>query len=445
MRGSWGSGVGAVVFSLLAAVAPAPAARTTPQGVALGAKLFATECAGCHGPNGDGKGVADPEMQPRPRDLTSGKFKLRSTSTGTPISNAELLATITNGIAGTAMPSFRFLSESDRRQLVEYVASIAHLPEEDNAVAVEIPPAPPASPQLIEAGKQLYADLGCPACHGPTGRGDGAASPFLRDEWGSKTPPRDLTTEPLKGGDSERDLYLRFAIGIPGTPMPSYADAVSPEKLWALVFYVKSLRPQPGAAAHPAAPIAWGKQIVAEKHCLACHSLPRPDPPGREGGAVGPPLDLEARLLNLAWMKEYLEHPRAAGKIYPSFVYRMPDLALSAAEAGAVIAYLTSVVGRAPAARAATPAIDAAEAARGMALYAGACAACHKLGDAAATAPSADQGPDLTFAAKRYDYDFVLRYVADPTKYDAAARMPAPKLDAAEIAAVVQYVWKGEW
>src|SRR5262245_51973358 len=108
MRRSRGLRVALALASLLW-TGPAGAAQPTPEALASGKQLFAAECAGCHGVNGDGKGVADAEMQPRPRDLTSGKFKLRSTRATAPISDDELLATITNGIPGTAMPSFRFL------------------------------------------------------------------------------------------------------------------------------------------------------------------------------------------------------------------------------------------------------------------------------------------------------------------------------------------------
>ena len=36
----------------------------------------------CHGDKGDGNGVAAPHLQPRPRDFTSGKFKIRTTPSG---------------------------------------------------------------------------------------------------------------------------------------------------------------------------------------------------------------------------------------------------------------------------------------------------------------------------------------------------------------------------
>jgi mono/diheme cytochrome c family protein len=414
-------------------------------------------------------------MQPRPRDLTSGKFKIRSTSPRSPVTQAELVRTITNGIPGTAMPSFRFLTEGDRRALAEYVASLAKLPSEDKAEAVAVPPEPPVTPERLAEGKQLYSDLGCAACHGEQGRGDGAAAPYLKDEWGSKTPPRDLTREPYKGGDSDRDVYLRFAAGMPGTPMPSYADTIAPEKVWSLVMYVQSLRlPQPAATAGDQ--VARGKELLAQKHCLACHTLPEGSSQGagvtpadggrqtadrvetagggrdsqatvlpdrrRRGGSLGPPLDLAARQLNLTWAREFLLRPREQGKIFPAFPYRMPDLGLTPAEVDAILAYLAAAAGRAYDARAApTPRIETAELVRGRALFAVSCAACHHLAGGPPTAPSEQQGPSLARARQRLDFDFMLAYVADPRRYNPRAVMTPTHLRPDDVGAIAAFVW----
>ena len=85
------------------------------------AALYRTECAGCHGERGDGNGQADPALLPRPRDFTRGKFKLRASDPRKPISVEELFVTITNGIPGSAMPSYGYLSETQRRALAAFV------------------------------------------------------------------------------------------------------------------------------------------------------------------------------------------------------------------------------------------------------------------------------------------------------------------------------------
>ena len=48
-----------------------------------GKELYQRHCTQCHGDKGDGNGVAAPHLQPRPRDFTSGKYKIRTTPSGT--------------------------------------------------------------------------------------------------------------------------------------------------------------------------------------------------------------------------------------------------------------------------------------------------------------------------------------------------------------------------
>jgi hypothetical protein len=71
----------------------------------------------------------------------------------------------------------------------------------------------------------------------------GPSAPALKDAWGFSLPPRDFNTGAFRGGATGRDLYLRVATGLAGTPMPAFDDKmVSPEGRWEVVHYVKSLR-----------------------------------------------------------------------------------------------------------------------------------------------------------------------------------------------------------
>jgi hypothetical protein len=65
----------------------------------------------------------------------------------------------------------------------------------------------------------------------------------MKDDWGRPTRPSDLTWRPLKRGDSLAGIYLSIATGLPGTPMPSYADSLDSLEIWALVYYLESLVP----------------------------------------------------------------------------------------------------------------------------------------------------------------------------------------------------------
>lgn len=120
----------------------------------------------------------------------------------------------------------------------------------------------------IEAGRKLFfnKDAQCTKCHGPTGLGDGNdGSPEdkrLFDVWNEKKQagdmarwllpkqelrPRNLRLGIYRGGRRPLDIYRRIHAGIPGTPMPGAGPApgkketFTPEQIWHLVDYVRSL------------------------------------------------------------------------------------------------------------------------------------------------------------------------------------------------------------
>jgi len=98
-----------------------------------------------------------------------------------------------------------------------------------------------------ERGRTVYAELGCPACHGVAGRGDGGAAAALKDVWGRADPPRDLTAPwTFRGGREPQAVAARIAYGMSGTPMPAYAGELAPQQLADLVAYLHSIaRPKP--------------------------------------------------------------------------------------------------------------------------------------------------------------------------------------------------------
>jgi mono/diheme cytochrome c family protein len=87
-----------------------------------GAKIYAANCASCHGANGYGDGPAASGLNPRPADLA---WLARM-----PMSrwDAFMFWTVSEGGApfGTAMPSFKSLPEADRWAVIAYIQ--AHLP-----------------------------------------------------------------------------------------------------------------------------------------------------------------------------------------------------------------------------------------------------------------------------------------------------------------------------
>ena len=225
------------------------------------AVLYRTRCATCHGAQGDGQGPAAYLLYPRPRDFTKGTYRLRSTPSGSLPTDADLLRTVTNGIPGTAMPSFADLPEADRQALVDRVKRFsARFQEEKAAAPISSGAEPEATPADVASGKEVYAKMQCAACHGEKGRGDGPSAATLRDEDGMPIRPFDFTRGGrAKSGPGAADLFRAMTTGLDGTPMPGYADSLTEKERWSVVHYVASL-----GAGTPPLPSAASEIAVAQ-------------------------------------------------------------------------------------------------------------------------------------------------------------------------------------
>lgn len=232
--------------------------RAMPAAPATGQDVYEQHCAACHGATGAGDGPAAVWLYPKPRHFNSGLFKIKSTPPGFLPSDDDLLKTVTRGMPGSSMPSFTYLGEPERRDVVQYVKHLTayvdtagkrvNFFEEAKtkglvAQAIQVPPEPPVTVQALAVGQELYTKMNCFTCHGLTGEGMGPATPGLKDFWGFSLPARDFNTGAFRGGHTGQDLYLRIATGLPGTPMPAFDDKMlPPAQRWAVVHYVQSLR-----------------------------------------------------------------------------------------------------------------------------------------------------------------------------------------------------------
>jgi mono/diheme cytochrome c family protein len=91
--------------------------------------------------------------------------------------------------------------------------------------------APKKTPELVEHGRVAFGKY-CASCHGPKGEGDGPAAKAL------KPPPRNLVTQPMKGGAPE--VFQVLDTGVKGTAMIPFKH-LSENDRWALAHYVASL------------------------------------------------------------------------------------------------------------------------------------------------------------------------------------------------------------
>lgn len=107
----------------LLAAYPVPTSPTKPPSVAAAAGIYQAQCASCHGLTGNGDGPAGLRLDPRPVAFTD-KERARERST------LALYQVISQGIEGTAMPSFAFIPEDDRWALAFYLGQFAHSKEE---------------------------------------------------------------------------------------------------------------------------------------------------------------------------------------------------------------------------------------------------------------------------------------------------------------------------
>ncbi len=202
-----------------------------------GTALFVEHCAQCHGLDGRGDGPLAKDFTPRPRDLSQGTFKLKSTGLGEYPSRADVLATLRRGITGSygvSMPAYDFLDDRALYALSEAVRVLAEIDQFDQGITA------PARPEVVDLarGAALYEELTCARCHGTRGDGAGELAAGLESADGLPIRPANFTIGQFKGGNAPEDIWMRIYAGLPGTPMPAYGRNSTAVDIWALTEYV---------------------------------------------------------------------------------------------------------------------------------------------------------------------------------------------------------------
>ncbi len=191
--------------------------------IAGGYAVYRRSCLHCHGVAGGGDGPTSDFLYPKPRDYRLGVFKFTSTN---PVdakpTRADLRKTILYGLHGTSMPGFEAnLSASEIEQVIDYMTFLSMRGETERYLIDEAMTADDKDPQTtinaefvgdvvakvtgswkdaetqvvnpsvkrvestresIQRGRDLYLGLNtagpkieCLTCHGPSGKGNGAA------------------------------------------------------------------------------------------------------------------------------------------------------------------------------------------------------------------------------------------------------------------------------
>jgi len=89
-----------------------------PALMTRGKALFAQTCATCHGPEGKGDGPGGTGLNPKPRNFTQNA----GWKNGTRLE--DIYKTLDEGIKGSSMVSYNYLSKKDRMALVHVVQSL---------------------------------------------------------------------------------------------------------------------------------------------------------------------------------------------------------------------------------------------------------------------------------------------------------------------------------
>jgi mono/diheme cytochrome c family protein len=170
-----------------------------------GEKVYAANCASCHGDKGDGKGSAASGLNPPATNFTDLAVARRA-------SPLVWHDSILNGRPKSMMPAWKgALSESDIWSVIFYIRAFA---------------APSAK---IAEGKSSYAQS-CSICHGDKGDGKG---PFAA---GADPPPANFTDASKMTAQSSQVLFDILTKG-KGT-MPDFHSNLTDDQRWNLVDYL---------------------------------------------------------------------------------------------------------------------------------------------------------------------------------------------------------------
>jgi mono/diheme cytochrome c family protein len=260
--------VSAVTFSDFP-VPPKPAADA--QLLEHGKVVYEQNCVACHGVKGDGNGPAAAFLAPKPRSFVEAKFKLRSTLIGQLPTDVDLFRSVSLGMPSTPMPPWKhILSDDDRWAVVEYIKSFSPRFADSNEqrTVVNAGAAPARNEGSLAEGKALFTKMGCIACHGESGHGDGPSAATLVDDAQNKIKPRDFSRAgAFKSGYATKEIVRTMLTGFNGTPMPGFHGAIADADAWKIAYYVETF----------GKPAASGPLARASQNFLAREELGEPD------------------------------------------------------------------------------------------------------------------------------------------------------------------------
>ena len=283
------------------------------QRLDAGRQSYDKYCLPCHGVDGDGRGRSAAALETPPRDFRSATYKFSGALSGMLPHDEDLQALVRRGLKGTAMLPWG-LPQQTLADIVDYTKTFSpegtgwRDPDMERGARIIPGKDPYAQPErraeAIARGATLYHGYtACHACHpayqtrkeinvsraakkmppkyvfrpdrhlsvvkesesytrpvegGPTCgleqacKGANMVCRLGRCEAKLRLVPPDFLMNSVRSGASPEQLYRVIAAGVPGTAMPAWGEALVPDDIWALAWYVHSLtqlKDTPAAAA----------------------------------------------------------------------------------------------------------------------------------------------------------------------------------------------------
>lgn len=237
----------------------------------LGQNTYLEYCVSCHGVKGDGQGISYKGMYPPPRNFKLGIYKFANVVGGELPHDSDFERIIRHGLNGSAMLPWD-ISDERLDAVIQYIKTFA--PEvwegKDKVLGTkfDLPPDPYGDVyrlQGIEKGKKVFhITAACIQCHRgyetkaniskyneEINKASLKPEEFAADlyelklqegDYGYKIVPPDFLHHPLRSIDGVESIVQRLMYGVNGSGMPGWKDVVTDDELWALAYYVQSLR-----------------------------------------------------------------------------------------------------------------------------------------------------------------------------------------------------------
>lgn len=226
---------------------------------AAGERLYVSNCAVCHGDDGNGAMWTKTSLNPPPREFTL--------ASPDELTRERMINSVTHGRPGTAMMSFaQRLSPAEIEVVVDYVRGnfLGKAPQPSIPGGMPGHPPVPAQPPVPIAaadmtlpfpnnlvgdaskGGEFYMN-NCATCHGEKGDGNGPRAAFNRP------PPRNFLGEEARRTLNRPNLLRAIAIGKPGTVMPAWSKVLSDQEMANVAEFVFQRFVAPDAGSRPVA------------------------------------------------------------------------------------------------------------------------------------------------------------------------------------------------